>query len=73
MEYLVIYVIIVRNAGCCSLLNPNVLNYYFDPICVFLDENLNVAKTFKRNVYLLGTLFLNDEWHYVLMMNKTYL
>ena len=28
----IIYVILVRNAGCCSLLNPNVLNYYFDPI-----------------------------------------
>ena len=26
-----------------------------------------------REMCLLGILFLNDEWYYVLMMNKTYL
>ena len=24
-----------------------------------------------REMYLLGILFLNDEWRYVLMINKT--
>lgn len=30
----------------------------------FFNENLNVAKTFKRNMYLLGLFY-----HYILMMN----